>query len=188
MFLVIACLALYIILVLKETCMKKKEAVQNREVDISNILIENVQLSPVVTLSYNTFRPAINKNDSTPILIYRFSFHMCESCIQEDLFELFDFQKQNSKATIYILPAYPKAYPNYRNNQIMLKNMLHNFDFRILPSDSLCIPISVQDEIEKRYFAVINGDKKIEMIFFPRKNYQELTRLYFSEVKKMLKW
>jgi hypothetical protein len=147
-----------------------------------SILMENMQLSPQVIRSYDLYRPTTGKNDSVPVLIYRFSQHMCESCIQEDLAELLDFQRQNSKAAICVLPA----YPNDRNNRILLKNMLHNFDFRNLSADSLCIPLSKEDGTEKRYFAVLNKNREIEMIFFPRRNHQDLTRLYFSAVKKML--
>jgi len=68
----------------------------------------------------------------------------------------------------------------------MLPLIQANFNYRNLPKDSLCIPTSEQDSIEKRYFALINGDDEIEMIFFPRKDHQELTRLYFTEISKRL--
>ena len=180
---VVVCLMLSAVFILK-TNPVNEESVKIRESAVSSMLIENVQLSPVVALSYNTLKIAINKNDSTPTLIYRFPQHMCESCLHEDLSELLNFQRQNSKAAIHILPA----YSNDRNSQIMLKNLLHNFDFQILPADSLCVPISEQDGTEKRYFAIISSDKKIDMIFFPQRHHQEFTRRYFLEVKKMLKW
>jgi len=119
-------------------------------------------------------------NIEFPILIYRYSKNTCNSCIQQDQTELLQFQSEVGEKRILILPA----YSNSINDQITLKNELHKFNYLNIPIDSLYIP---QDEmhIRKRYFAVINSEKKMEMIFFPRLGYKELTQDYFLEINKI---
>jgi hypothetical protein len=63
----------------------------------------------------------------------------------------------------------------------MLKNMLHNLNYRNLPADSLCIPLSKQDGTEKRYFAVINKKGEIGMVFFQDKTIKFIYFDYFQQ-------
>jgi hypothetical protein len=120
------------------------------------------------------------ENNEKVVLIYRFSRYMCESCVYEDILELLNFQKDFGKIRILVLPA---AYENTRDDRIFLNSLLHDFNYQKISEDSLVIP-SNEDGL-KRYFAVINETGNIEMIFFPQTGNTELTRMYFSEIKKL---
>ena len=120
-----------------------------------------------------------NINLKTPMLIYRYSKLMCESCILEDLKEIELFQEEIGKEKILLLPA----YPDDRMGVIELSNVLVKHNFVNIPLDSLVIP-SDEGNILQRYFAVIDKDYNLTMVFIPRRGEENLTRTYFLEVKK----
>jgi len=117
----------------------------------------------------------------TSVLIYRYIKYMCESCLQEDLQEIELFQKEIGKDKILLLPA----YPDNREGRIELSNVLAKFNYVNIPLDSLIMP-SQENDVLQRYFAVIDRDGNLTMVFFPRRGDTHLTQLYFSEVKKII--
>jgi len=116
------------------------------------------------------------------VLVYRFSKNMCAGCVHEDLSEIEQFQKDIGKGKIVLLPA----YPDDRMGMIELNNMLAvKFNYVNIPCKSFLIP-SQDGDFQQRYFAVIDNEGNLTMVFFPRRDETKLTRLYFSEVKKLI--
>jgi hypothetical protein len=141
--------------------------------------IDRINMTSIV---YNKFKHNVIINEKYPVLIYRYSNAMCQSCIFEDIIELKNFQKTIGKDNILVLPDYPKD----RGSIIQLKNELADFRYKNIPSDSLIIPVN-NIEGYQRYFAVVNKYGNIEMVFFPKRNCPELTKMYFTEIAKRLK-
>ena len=117
--------------------------------------------------------------NKTSVLIYRYSKFMCESCIQEDLQEIEQFQTEIGREKILLLPAYPDS----REGKIELANVLAKFNYVNIQRESFIIP-SHPNDVLQRYFAVIDKDGNLTMVFFPRRGETNLTRIYFSEVRK----
>ena len=117
----------------------------------------------------------------TPVLIYRYSKFMCESCFQEDLQQIELLQKEIGKEKILLLPA----YPDNREGRIELTNVLAKFNYVNIPIDSFLIP-SQDGNFMQQYFAVIDKEGNLSMVFFPRREEANLTRIYLSEVKKLI--
>ena len=115
------------------------------------------------------------------LLVYRFSKYMCEGCIQDDFMEIEKLQDEIGKEKILLLPA----FPNDRSGRIELSNILAKFNYVNIPLESLIIP-SFENNYLLRYFAVIDRDGNLSMVFFPRRDEAKMTRLYLSEVKKEL--
>jgi hypothetical protein len=147
--------------------------------DLNEILLSQVSLYSFFTKNNSPIVNIERKENEKAILIYRFSKYMCEGCVNEDILELLDFQEDFGKNRIWILPA---AYEDTRNDRILLNSLLHDFNYRNIPEDSLVIPFN--EEGAKRYFAVINETGNMEMIFFPQRGNTKLTQMYFSEIKK----
>ena len=116
-----------------------------------------------------------------PIIIYRYSWNMCNSCIIDDLMELRDFQKRIGKDHILVLPA----YPDERKSKARLNNELADFSYQNISIDLLIIPIH-ETEGTKPYFAMVNNVGKLEMVFFPKRSHTVITQAYFKEVEKRL--
>ncbi|GAB6008832.1 hypothetical protein [Dysgonomonas reticulitermitis] len=121
-------------------------------------------------------------NGKYSLLIYRYSKNMCNSCIEEDLSELYNYQSIIGKDKILVLPAYDDT----RDDKIILMNELSRFNYKNLSGHNLLVPVDL-DMITKRYFACIDSIGKISMIFFPIRGKQELTQTYFSEISKRIK-
>ena len=117
----------------------------------------------------------------TSVFLYRFSKFTCESCLFEDLHEIDQFQQEIGRNKILLLPT----YPDNREGSIELNNVLAKFNFVNIALDSFILPFRENDVIQ-RYFAVIDRDGNLTMVFFPRRGETHLTRLYFSEVKKII--
>lgn len=114
---------------------------------------------------------------NTSILLYRYSHNMCQSCIFEDLNELYNYQQKIGKDKVLVLPA----YENSRENRITLKNELEKFNYKNIHKDSLSIPLD-SDGIYRRYFAFMDDEGNINMVFYPIRGRPDLTQLYFSEI------
>ena len=117
----------------------------------------------------------------TSVLIYRFSKNICEICIHDDLQEIELLQKEVGMDKILLLPD----YPDNRENRLILSNLLAKFNYLNLPNDSFLIPIR-EDESMQRYFAVIDKEGDLSMVFFPQRGEANITRHFFSEVKKAI--
>ena len=139
--------------------------------------------SPVYTDYFNNKMSIQEKTGIvSSVLIYRFAKDMCAVCVHEDLYEIEQFQQEVGKDKIVLLPTYPDG----RMGMIELTNMLATkFNYLNVPFDTLLIP-HLEDNYLRRYFAVIDRDGNLTMVFFPHKDETHLTRLYFSEVKKII--
>ena len=126
-----------------------------------------------------TIREKIGKKSN--ILIYRYSKYTCGSCIQEDLQEIEFFQNKIGKNKVLLLPA----YPDNREGRIELSNILSKFNYVNIPPEIFLIP-SQDGEFMQRYFAVIDKEGNLTMVFFPQRGETDLTRTYFLEVKNVL--
>ena len=148
-----------------------------------SVWIENLKhYSPIYTDFFHK-KVAIQEKtgNKTSVLVYRFSKYMCENCIQEDLLEIELFQEEIGKDRILLLPAYPAN----REGHIELTNVLAKFNYVNIPIDSMLIP-SQDGNYMRRYFAVIDKEGNLSMVFFPRREEVNLTRHYLSEIKKLI--
>ena len=145
--------------------------------------IDNLKLYSLIYNNYLTNNIIIQEKigEKSNILIYRYSKYMCESCMQEDLQEIELFQNEVGKSKVLLLPAYPDS----REGKIELSNMLAKFNYENISPDSFFIP-SQDGDFMQRYFAVIDKEGNLTMVFFPQRGETDLTRSYFLEVKKEL--
>jgi hypothetical protein len=107
---------------------------------------------------------------------------MCEGCIFEDLENLKVLQKQIGKDRILVLPS----FSNNSRNRARLLYELADFNYRVISLTSLVIP-TLEARGPLPYFAVINSQGNVEMVFFPRLGYSTFTQAYFKEVEKRLR-
>ena len=115
-------------------------------------------------------------------LIYRFSEHMCDECIIQDLIELYNIQEKIGKEYIWILCD----FEDNRINNSLFKNKLHAFNYMNIPSDSLLFPLD-KNLNEKRFFAITDAEGHITDLFYPQKNEQNLTIIFLLHlVNKLL--
>jgi len=153
------------------------KAKRSTQLPQSSILMEHVAFTPQVYKAHG-FYPEQLHNEASPIIVYRYSPAGCSPCYHEDLFELEEFGNTIGIDKILVLPSY-SAYD--RNSRIQISNEIREFNYRNIPPDSLAIPVSVR-EGEKRYFAVLDADGHVDMVFFPARGQQKLTRQYFQMV------
>ncbi|MDR1882065.1 MAG: hypothetical protein LBR26_04705 [Prevotella sp.] len=148
----------------------------------SRMLLHSVQLSAEIYRSFYMNREYWKNNLKEPVLIYRYPQYMCKSCYNEDIEELLSFQEEAGKDKVLVLPA----FEDNKENRISLNNELAKFNYINTPLNLLKIPDYQYEENQQRYFAVLNKEGEISMVFFPRFGYKRLTNDYFSEVKKVL--
>jgi len=132
------------------------------------MMIRQILLSSSVYNSHFSLPDSIEK----PVLVYRYSDNMCEGCIFEDLENLKIFQNKIGKNRILILPAYN------RQNLARLLYELADFNYKNITVESLSV-------LSQQYFAVINNNDKVEMVFFPMMGYSSITQAYFNEVENI---
>lgn len=89
---------------------------------------------------------------------------MCRTCYQEDLSELSKFQQKVGRDRILVTPA----FEDNRNDIIQLRNELKNFNYVNIPLDSMFTPINQLNGVTHRYFAIVNNNRQIELVFFPQ--------------------
>lgn len=157
----------------------KDEMIEN----IKDSYIKNIVNSSKISRSFNcNYEYIFSKTKmKPPILIYRYPMNMCYTCLQQDLSTLLDLQSIIGKERILIFPSFEYT----RDNVIKMNNELHKFNYVNISIDTLIIPLN-QDGIRQRYFALINKDQSIDMVFFPNRKDEDLTEIYINEVKKML--
>ena len=137
----------------------------------------NVQCVPEIVRSYESVKEVYGKKN---ILFFRYVNNSCNSCVDSQLNELLNFQEEIGKEHIWVFPA----YPNDRNSKIQLSNELAKYNYRNIPADSLLVP--TYEGEQKSYFAWINGEGEIDMVFVPDRSNVHHTRKYFLEVKKRI--
>ncbi|GAB6008818.1 hypothetical protein [Dysgonomonas reticulitermitis] len=165
---------------------KKEDITGNLQHEDSRIdprmLLHSVQLSAEIYQSFYMNREYWKNNLKKPVLIYRYPEYMCKSCYNEDIEELLNFQKEEGKDKVLVLPA----FEDNRENRIKLRNELAKFNYINTPLNLLKIPDYQYEENQQRYFAVLNKEDEISMVFFPHFGYRRLTEDYLSEIKKVL--
>lgn len=114
-------------------------------------------------------------------LIYRYTDAMCQSCLDSELNLLSDFIDNVGKAKLLILPL----ITDYRDSRIRVKSRLREFNYLILDDSLLGIPVN-DVGIPNRYFAFVNGDGKLEEIYFPNEN-MEVTSFYIKQLINKIK-
>jgi len=143
-----------------------------------DMFIKNIFLVPEIVRSYERSKGIYRQNN---ILFFRFVNNSCNSCLDSQLNELLLFQEELGKDRIWVYPA----YPDDRNSRIQLASELAKFNYRNIPADSLLIPTY---EGEKRsYFAWINDEGEMDMVFIPDRSNVFYTRQFFIEVKKKMR-
>ena len=177
-------------------CLFEKKSYQLAEAKSTRSEMEKNSISKSDLLCYSNgiaelvcqFQQFQHRNESdslfgqAPVLMYRYSQFSCDGCIQVELDALYSLQNEIGKKHIRILPAYDDT----RNNRIKLLHMLHRFNYRIIPVEDFLMPADCDDRGLKRFFAFINKEGSIGMIFFPEVSKPQLTKHYFSEIKKIL--
>ena len=151
--------------------------------DSENHWIENLKFHSQIHYDFSNNKVLLQEKtgNKTSILIYRFSKYMCESCMQEDLADIERLQKEIGKDKVLLLPD----FPDNREGMIELNNVLAKFNYVNLPDEVLLIP-SQDGNYPQSYFAVIDKDGNLTMVFIPLRGKTNITQLYFSEVKKII--
>lgn len=145
----------------------------DKKVSIDDILLINISCMPEIIRNYrmiNNFSPIKNT------LFFRYHGSSCSSCTIDYLSDILDFQEIIGKDRVWIFPA----APNDRLSRIKLNNELAKYNYLNIPIDSLYIP--TYNGEQKSYFAWINGDGDIDMVFIPDVNNRLLLHKFFLEV------
>jgi len=150
------------------------------EYDISKdeLLMINICIIPEIIRSYEKVRNIYSIRNT---FFFRYIQNTCNTCLDIQLNEILTLQEEIGKDYIWIFPAYLED----RNSRIQLSAELAKFNYRNFPADSLFIPTFNGEQ--RSYYAWINGDGEIGMVFIPDRNNVHNTRQYFLEVKNMLK-
>ncbi|MDR0385604.1 MAG: hypothetical protein LBH60_05965 [Prevotellaceae bacterium] len=168
----------------KNVYVSEKNEVDNTWTE--NWTIANLKLMTEIRKSYAENKTVLSEylnisEIKSPVLIYRYSKNICPDCITKDLDKLANLQSITGKDKILILPAFDGT----RNDRVILANDLSRFNYKNIPNELLVIPYDSMFMI-RPYYAVINQTENIEMIFFPQRNNQKLTDIYFSEIKRII--
>ena len=140
-------------------------------------LMINIRLAPEIIRSYERVKDVYGKKN---ILFFRYVNNTCNSCLDSQLNELLAFQEEIGKEYVWIFPA----YPDDRNSRIRLSAELARYNYRNIPADSLLIPNDAGEQ--KSYFAWIDSEGEIEMVFVPDRSNVHHTRQFFLEVKRII--
>ncbi|MDR2036800.1 MAG: hypothetical protein LBQ60_02635 [Bacteroidales bacterium] len=152
-----------------------------KEDPVTDFLKDQFVFTADVVSSYYSDRDSLSfPEEQLPVLIYRYTEKACGSCIFEELNELYQFKESmdTMKLNILILPT----FPDNRNNRIKLANDLANFIYINIPAHILDVPKQRMGDEEKRYFAVIDKNRDMKMVFFPQITKLHITRQYLKEV------
>lgn len=142
------------------------------------MLSTHVNCAPEIIRSYEKVKNVYGEKNK---LIFRYVNNSCGSCINRYLIEILSLQEEIGKDYIWIFPA----YPDDRSSRIQLSSELAKYNYRNIPADSLHIPIFIDEP--KSYFAWLNNEGEIEMIFMPDINKPHYTRNFFLEVRRKIK-
>ena len=126
---------------------KRIYALQGQLIESDHHLIASFMLCAPVYNNYLNNKSSIREKtgSKTSVLIYRFSKSMCEGCIQEDLYEIEQLQKEIGKEKILILPD----YPDDRMGLLELTNVLASkFNYVNIPQNTFIIPSDEDRRLE----------------------------------------
>ena len=146
---------------------------------LHGVVMEHVEHLPDVYRAHDSYAQRLH-DDTCTILIYRYSPGGCSPCFLEDLADLKEFLKRIGKDIALVLPAYPA---DDRNTRIRLTHEMEGFRYRNIPADSLAMPVCV-GKGEMRYFAIIDEQGQVGMVFLPVRGRKDLTQMYFKEVSR----
>lgn len=168
---------------MKELHLSYDEKNEMLQQEFYQITLNQIVNNQIIVNSFEKNRDEIfsllpkNRNN---IILYRYSEYMCNSCIQEDLNLLYEFQKENKSFKICVAVD----YVDNRENHIRFNSELEKFKHLRLDRTLLSLPINNTLETECRYFAVIVNDK-ISYVFFPIRGSVKLTKMYFDLIEKL---
>ena len=154
-----------------------EKEMQEKDVQSVRLLERQAVVMGEGAIPTDSFLSSINERD---VLFYRFSEHMCELCIYEDLNILRQLQDSVGYKNILILPSYGES----KNSRLRLSNELRGFRYRNIPRDVLPFPIDRELGIETRYLGYIDHWGNIGMCFMPRRNETELTWRYLTLIRQ----
>ena len=140
-------------------------------------LLLNICLTPEIVRSYEKVKDVYGQKNT---MVFRFVSSSCNSCLDSQLNALLTFQEEIGKAHIWVFPA----YPDDRNSMIRLSAELAKFKYRNIPADSLLIP-TYEGEL-RSYFAWIDSNGDMAMVFVPDRSNVRYTRQFFLEVKRRI--
>lgn len=110
-----------------------------------------------------------------PILLYRYSSTMCEACTNMDLNILQEYLPKIGKDKILILPAFGKD----RDSRIKMRSVLSGFNYHNIEKEKIPIPLNM-DLIPHRFFAILDSCNQIRCIYYPSKNFSDMTYMYLD--------
>ena len=161
----------------RSTSVEYGEELTDDQFMVGETLMANIRLTPDIVRSYDSIKEYY---DFRNILIFRYTQNTCQICLDSQLNALLAFQEEIGKAYVWVLPA----YPDDRNALIQLNTDLAKFNFKNIPAALLLIPKSYDES--KSYFAWVNSEGEIEMVYVPDRSNVQLTRRYFDEVKRII--
>lgn len=142
---------------------------------IKESLLNQVHLSGNEMQNLATYIKNNTDIKERPLLLYRYSLTMCETCYNLDIDALSKYYSHFDKNRILILPA----FDNTRDNRINVQNSLKEFNFINIGKDTIPIPID-KDKITHRFFAILDSCNFIHHIYFPSKSCPDMTYTYMD--------
>ena len=115
--------------------------------------------------------------NSRPLLIYRFSPNMCNSCIQEDLLLLLKYIKKIGRDRILILPDFEDT----RDDRIRMQSVLADFNYINVSKEIIPFPVD-KDSVSWRYMAIFDANNQVRHVFFPCSDYSKMTESYIEKL------
>ena len=115
--------------------------------------------------------------NSRPLLIYRFSPNMCNSCIQEDLLLLLKYIKKIGRDRILILPDFEDT----RDDRIRMQSVLADFNYINVSKEIIPFPVD-KDSVSWRYMAIFDANNQVRHVFFPCLDYSKMTESYIEKL------
>jgi len=167
---------LFFLLILTLINLNHSKIKSNSEL-IDDLFVTNIQCIPEIIRSYEKVKAIYDKRN---VLIFRYVNTTCSTCNDIFLADILAFQEEIGKDHIWIFPA----YPNDRNSRILLSNELSKYNYKNIPADSLLIP-TYKGEL-RSYFAWVNNEGEIDLVFIPDRLKTQYTRKYFQVVKNRL--
>ena len=143
---------------------------------VGESLMANIQSIPKIIRSYETVKEYYGYRN---ILIFRYIQNTCNTCLDSQLNELLAFQEEIGKEFVWVFPV----YPDDRNLMIKISAELGKFNYRNIPAKLLLIP--TYNGEPQSYFAGIDGEGDITMVFVPDKGNVFHTCRYFGDVKRI---
>lgn len=109
------------------------------------------------------------------VLLYRYSSTMCEVCTNMDLIILQEYLPKIGKNNILILPSFKKD----RDSRIKMQSTLCKFNYHNIEEEKVPIPLNM-DLIPHRFFAILDSCNQIRCIYYPSKNFSDMTYMYLD--------